>query len=34
MIDKDGKIYGYTVGALNKDIMKQIIGQTLESKKQ
>ncbi len=33
MIDKDGKIYGYTVGALSKDIMKQIIKQTLEGKK-
>lgn len=33
MIDKNGKIYGYTVGALSKDIMKQIIKQTLEGKK-
>lgn len=33
MIDKDGNIYGYTVGALNKSTMNQIINQTLDSKK-
>lgn len=33
MIDKEGNIYGYVSGALTKDIMKNIINQTLESTK-
>lgn len=31
MIDKDGKIYGYVNGALNKETMKKIIEQTKEN---
>ena len=31
MIDKNGNIYGYAPGMLTKDIMKNIIQQTLES---
>ncbi|WP_312640908.1 cytochrome c biogenesis protein CcdA [Hydrogenoanaerobacterium sp.] len=30
MIDRDGNIFGYVSGALTKDIMKNIINQTLE----
>nr|WP_317358948.1 cytochrome c biogenesis protein CcdA [uncultured Tyzzerella sp.] len=33
MINKDGKIYGYVSGTLTKDIMKNIITQTLDSTK-
>lgn len=33
MINKDGKIYGYVSGSLTKDIMVNIINQTLESTK-
>ncbi|MFR4987474.1 MAG: cytochrome c biogenesis protein/redoxin [Lachnospirales bacterium] len=33
MINKDGKIYGYVSGSLTKDIMINIINQTLESTK-
>ena len=33
MINKEGKIYGYISGSLTKDIMKNIITQTLDSTK-
>ena len=31
MIDRDGNIYGYVPGALSKEIMQNIIDQTLEA---
>lgn len=33
MIDKDGNVFGYVTGALTKDMMKNIINQTLEGKR-
>lgn len=33
MIDKDGNIFGYATGQLTKDIMKNIIQQTIDSKR-
>lgn len=32
MIDRDGKVFGYVSGQLTEDMMKNIIGQTVESK--
>lgn len=34
MIDKEGKIFGYVSGQLTEDMMKSIINQTLEGKRQ
>ncbi|WP_050607448.1 cytochrome c biogenesis protein/redoxin [Clostridium niameyense] len=33
MIDKEGNVFGYVTGALTKDMMKNIINQTLEGKR-
>lgn len=33
MIDRDGNVFGYVSGALNEDMMKNIIEQTLEGKR-
>lgn len=34
MIDRDGNIFGYVSGALNEEMMKNIISQTLEGKRE
>jgi cytochrome c-type biogenesis protein len=33
MIDREGNVFGYVSGALNEDMMKNIIEQTLEGKR-
>lgn len=34
MINKDGEVYGYVTGGLTKDNMRDIIGQTIENRKE
>ena len=33
MIDKEGNVFGYATGQLTKDIMKNIIQQTIDGKR-
>ena len=33
MIEREGNVFGYVSGALNEDMMKNIIEQTLEGKR-
>ena len=32
MIDKDGKVFGYVPGQMTKDIMENVVSQTMNAK--
>ena len=34
MIDRDGNVFGYVTGMLSEDVMKSIIKQTMEGKRE
>ena len=34
MVDKDGNLFGYVQGQLNEDMMRSIIRQTMEGKRE